>query len=204
MMYYSQGQEQEVILNYFGNRKGFFVDIGANDGQTLSNVRALALLGWYGLCIEPEEIAFNRLHKLYKKNDKVTVLNGAASTEDGLKPFYASGEHLKKGDIGLLSSLNQSETKRWVNEKFHEQYVQCFTWKRIKEMCFIDKIEFLSIDAEGMDYEILKQIDLNDVEVICIEHNSNRDQLNNIIDYCSKFGMGRKLLQNLENIILTR
>ena len=43
-MRYSQNNEQDIILQYFGNRKGFFLDIGANDGITLSNTYALLIV----------------------------------------------------------------------------------------------------------------------------------------------------------------
>ena len=43
---YSQNNEEQVILDYFGNKIGNLLDIGANDGITLSNSRKLIELGW--------------------------------------------------------------------------------------------------------------------------------------------------------------
>ncbi len=40
MQNYSQNQEQQVILDYFGNKVGRLLSIGENDGETLSNSRA--------------------------------------------------------------------------------------------------------------------------------------------------------------------
>ena len=68
---YSQNNEERIILNYFLNRKGNFLDIGANDGITLSNVRALAEMGWKGCLIEPSKKAYNKAvenYKQYKRN----------------------------------------------------------------------------------------------------------------------------------------
>jgi hypothetical protein len=48
---YSQNKEEEVILNYFNGHVGTFVDLGANDGITFSNTRALAERGWKGVLI---------------------------------------------------------------------------------------------------------------------------------------------------------
>ncbi len=44
--------EEQVILDYFGNKIGNLLDIGANDGITLSNSRKLIELGWSGDLIE--------------------------------------------------------------------------------------------------------------------------------------------------------
>jgi FkbM family methyltransferase len=53
MKNYSQNDEQEVILKYFGDFKGRFLDIGAYNGVDLSNTWALLELGWQGTFIEP-------------------------------------------------------------------------------------------------------------------------------------------------------
>lgn len=61
MQDYSQNKEQTIILKYFEGQLGYFLDIGGNDGETLSNTRALAQLGWRGVLVEPAEIAYKKL-----------------------------------------------------------------------------------------------------------------------------------------------
>ena len=68
-MKYSQNNEEEVILNYFDGKIGTFLDVGANDGVTLSNTRALAERGWRGVLIEPSPKAFALLKENYKGKD---------------------------------------------------------------------------------------------------------------------------------------
>lgn len=202
-MNYSQNNEQSVILKYFKGRKGYFVDIGANDGETLSNTRALAIEGWSGVCVEPEPIAFDKLHNLYK-DSKVSVLNGAISDKDGIFDLMASGSHLGKGDTGLLSSLKSETTKKWANETFEPVLTQCYTWKRFLKIIDVPKIDFISIDAEGMDWEILKQIDLTNVDMVCIEHNSDQWAFDCVRFHCNGYGLDQLLLNNLENVIWAR
>ena len=64
-MNYSQNNEQEIIINLFkGKRDGKFLDIGANNGVTLSNTFALAnFYGWSGLLVEASPKAYQRLLK---------------------------------------------------------------------------------------------------------------------------------------------
>jgi len=80
---YSQNNEEQVILSYFGNKIGNLLDIGANDGLTLSNSRKLIELGWSAELIEPAEIPYNKLIELYKENKKVKLHNIAISDFKG-------------------------------------------------------------------------------------------------------------------------
>ena len=61
---YSQyGQDVYLINSIFPDRiNGYFVDVGAYDGITLSNTFILEKhLGWSGICIEPNPEAFEKL-----------------------------------------------------------------------------------------------------------------------------------------------
>ena len=199
-MRYSQNNEQDIILQYFGNRKGFFLDIGANDGITLSNTYALQLQEWKGVLIEPSEEAFNRI----KASNGVQKFNVAIGTEDGHCTFHEMGNHLNAGDVSLLSSIKKTELKRWPGVEFKERMTEVWTYKTLLKHSRLKFFDFISIDAEGVDYEILEQIDLKYTDMVCIEHNSNPDLFQLIKDYCNKAGLTKKLLNNLENVIWAR
>ena len=199
-MRYSQNNEQDIILQYFGNRKGFFLDIGANDGQTLSNTYALQLQGWSGVLVEPSEEAFNRIKVRYG----LKKFNVAIGTEDGHCTFHEMGNHLNAGDVSLLSTIKKTELKRWPGVEFKERMTEVWTYKTLLKHSPLKFFDFISIDAEGVDYEILEQIDLKYTDMVCIEHNSNPDLFQLIKDYCNKAGLTKKLLNNLENVIWAR
>jgi len=86
---YSQNREQQFIIDYFGNTIGTFLDIGANDGKTLSNTYQLALYGWFGVCVEPEDIAFSKLKELYEGYGTIDVYKCAIGTTTSVQKFYA-------------------------------------------------------------------------------------------------------------------
>jgi FkbM family methyltransferase len=199
-MRYSQNNEQDIILQYFGSRKGFFLDIGANDGQTLSNTYALQLQEWKGVLIEPSEEAFNRIKVRYG----VQKFNVAIGTEDGHCTFHEMGNHLNAGDVSLLSTIKKTELKRWPGVEFKERMTEVWTYKTLLKHSPLKFFDFISIDAEGVDYEILEQIDLKYTDMVCIEHNSNPDLFQLIKDYCNNAGLTKKLLNNLENVIWAR
>ena len=201
MQNFSQNQEQEIILNYFGDKVGTLLSIGENDGETLSNSRALILNGWSADLVEPAPLTYKKLNDLYITNDKVSTIECAICDYTGLLSFWVSGEHLGKGDSALLSTLSLADKQKWEHTTtWNEVTVMAFTFTDFMKNRIERKYDFITIDAEGYDYKILEQIDLLDLgcSCICIEHNSVEKQ--KYIDYLTKFNM-RVIYQNAENLI---
>ena len=204
MKSYSQNDEQKHILEFFNGKKGTLLSIGENDGQTFSNAYALIKLGWTALLVEPSEIAFEKLSNLHKDNLNVTSLNFAIGTENSIVDFYESGAHFKdKSDFSLLSSLKKDETEKWKNVDFEIKKVQVYTYKDFISNSF-DKFDFITIDAEGMDLDILKQIDLSNTQLLCIEWNNKEEIKTEILEYTSKFGMDKIIYKSGENLLIAR
>lgn len=176
-MNYSQNQEQEAILNYFKDKpKGAFLSLGENDGQTLSNVRALALDGWCGVMVEPSPRAFSRLKSLYSENTKgcFYLYDCAIGTHNGKATLHDSGELLRRGDVALVSTLVEDEKKRFQSVLLYEPVeVKVYRWKTFYNRLKIIKFDFVSIDCEGLDAEILEQMDVTDFQCVCIEWNGH-------------------------------
>ena len=177
------------------------MDIGANDGQTLSNSRALIeYYDWSGLLVEPSPTAFKKLQTLYKDNDLVECLNVAIANEKGRIEFYDMESHLGKGDTSLLSTAVVTELPKWAaTTEFKKIKVKAVTYADI-----IDTYDFITIDCEGLDLDVLRQIDLKHTQMVCVEHNSVREVRNGIIDYCSKEGLTNKIYECMENVIIAR
>jgi FkbM family methyltransferase len=201
-MNFSQNNEQEIILDYFKNQPtGTFLDIGANDGETLSNTRALALYGWNGVCIEPMPEAFSKLETLYTDSPFIECHNIAIGRKSGMADFYQSGTHLNKGDSGLLSTLDPNEIKRWQGtEDFEKIQVKCLCWNDFYNTK--RHFDFISIDAEGLDLYILKQMDLRvmQTKLVCVEWNHNA-QTKAAFHLILKRAKMRLIHMNFENLI---
>lgn len=176
MRFYSQSSEEKFILKYFGEEVGTFLDIGSNDGVTFSNSRALALNGWKGVCVEPDPSAFKKLQELYETSNSVFCYPFAIGTESGIAKFYSSGTHLNKGDTGLVSTLKESQLSRWRKEQFETIDVDVLTWEEFDEMTPFATYDFVTIDTEGYDLEILEQMDFEKmgVKLLCTEWNGDR------------------------------
>jgi FkbM family methyltransferase len=199
---HSQNNEEEIILKYFGDFVGSLLDIGANDGITLSNSRALMERGWRGVLIEPAPTAFAKLQRLYGRDNPSTYLRNVAITEAGSIPseiiLYESGSHLGKGDTALLSSLDEEETLRWKKETFTPVKVTGIPYDMQGY-----QFDFITIDAEGMDWEILQQIDLSETQMLCIEWNQHDKLKQKYTDYCLRYGL-KFHYQTYENLIFAR
>lgn len=207
MKSYAQNREDEFIQNYFGDQVGTLLSIGENDGLTLSNVRALLEKGWYGHLVEPSSVFYN-LKRLYIGNEKVSCYNVAISLDNvqGIADFYESGAHIPNGtDRALVSTLAFNEMQRWPDVKFNTIKVNVVPFRFLWEMTDFAKFDFISIDAEGFDLDILQQIDLAAVGCKCliIEHNSFIDLKEAYKGYCRNFGL-MPVLENSENIIFIK
>lgn len=169
---YSQNNEDEIILSYFKDKKGTFISIGENDGITFSNVRALVELGWRGVMVEPSPTAFERCKENYKNFEGLYFYPFALGVTNDEIEFWDSETHLNKGDHGLLSTADEKELDRWPGQKYNKIKVKCFRWKTFLNRLTIKTFDAISLDAEGLDIEILKQIDLRDTSLVCVEWNS--------------------------------
>lgn len=196
---YSQNQEEEVIVSYFGNKIGNLLDIGANDGITFSNSRKLLELGWSGELVEPADIPYLKLKELYKDNKRVKLHKVAISDSRGELTFYSSGEHVGNGDSDLLSTLSIVDKQKWENSTvYQESKVHSLKWLDFYNWQIYD---FINIDAEGYDLSILKQMDLKELgcKCLCIEHNGH--QYNDMIRELRRYNY-KTLLVNNENLIV--
>lgn len=203
-MKYSQNNEEAVIAGYFGARIGKLLSLGENDGITLSNSRALIEKGWKAVLVEPSPVAFGKLFELYGVNENVNLNNVAIGNENGRSPFYDSGTLLNQGDEALVSTLSPTETKRWGNSvKFTDIDVDVVTVANLFEKMKSPFFDFVSIDCEGMDLDILRQMDLDAMETkcLCVEFNGKDEVL--YFAHVRKYGF-RLIHKNGENLIYVR
>lgn len=201
MKNYSQSREQQAILNYFGIFKGTFLDIGANDGITFSNTHALALLGWEGIAIEPSPKAYEKLKALYIDNENVEVSNLAIGKINGTLILKESGSILGNGDVALVSSFDENEVARFKSvTSWEDVEVKCMTWNRFQDISKL-RYDFISIDIEGSELDVLPFIDLTHVKMLCIEWNSKPELKNEFDKYMTGF---KVIYTSAENIIYAR
>ena len=159
---YSQNSEEKVITTYFKGFTGRCLDIGA--ALTFSNTRKLIELGWSAVLYEPNDQRHAELANHYQYNDRVVIHKQAVADYDGTIQFYSTDD--------LVSTTLQQETIRWKN-RFNKVKVPCVSVKSITD--HHGHFDFVNIDAEGQDLNILRQFDLSKVKMVCVEFNG-KDQ----------------------------
>jgi FkbM family methyltransferase len=177
------------------------LDIGANDGVTLSNSRALILNGWAADLVEPAPIPMMNLKQIYLHNKDINLIEAAICDYTGISVMFSSGNHLGKGDTDLVSTLSLADKQKWEHTTtWKEITINTLKWDDFIKKQGYPHYDFISIDAEGYDLTILKQMDLLDLgcSMVCIEHNGTI--LKSVTEICTKFGM-KQLLLNAENVI---
>ncbi len=174
--YYSQCR-QDKFLNriIFRNKKnGFFVDIGAHDGVTISNSLFFEKFNsWQGICIEPNPNVFFKL----EANRKSTNIN-ACIGDDNKKVRFTQIEGYSEMLSGITGNYHLKHLQRIDEDlskkggKRTEIDVDMITLDSIEGLKN-RKIDFVSIDTEGNEFEILKSINFKalDITALVIENN---------------------------------
>jgi len=188
MEYKSQHHQDEFIVKYFGEkRNGTFVDIGAHDGESLSNTYVLEKeLEWNGICIEPMPHEYKKLVKcrncityecaIYDKNGSEKFI----MVESDGYPDMLSGvtkditfKHMK----GVLS-----ESQR-LNAPIKIIDVKTRILNEILEENEIFHIDVLSVDTEGAELKILQSIDYDKffIDLIIYENGENTNKIRDFL-----------------------
>jgi FkbM family methyltransferase len=157
---YSQSGETGIIRELLQKGKdetGFFIEIGANDGITVSNTFGLIKKGWAGLSVEANPDVFKLLQRNLKRYPKVKTVCVAVAPEKGPIKLYLG----KNDPQGLLSTIS-TEHSAWFEEHRSEEYRMVPgipLTQLLDEHGIISNPDVLIIDAEAMDYEILLSLD---------------------------------------------
>jgi len=175
--YYSQwGQDRLVVENLsHGKNSEIFIDIGAHDGITFSNTFFLEhKLGWTGLAIEPIPEVYEKL----KCNRQCNTIQGCVGSESGKVRFLRINGYSEMLS-GLIDKYNTKHLRRIEKEsklhegKYQEIEVICYRLNELLVSHKLREIDYLSIDAEGAEYDILKDLDFErfHISIIGVENN---------------------------------
>lgn len=193
MNWYTQHDEERIFVEYFGNYKGTLVDIGANDGRTFSNSLRLIELGWEAYLVEPHAGAYRKCIEEHDDNPTVQVFNFGIGKETRQVTFFV-------GSDSLLSSTRAEHLHIFKDCQYTEDVMDQLSWADFYTMIKSPKIDFLSIDAEGADWPILSQVNLDHTQMVCVEKNHEKHLVER---YLLDNGM-LKIYETNENLIYAR
>lgn len=194
---YTQGDEQRVVLEYFGDRVGCFIDCGAADGFTFSNTLALAERGWGGCCIEPDPVALEALRATHWGNESIAIIGAALTGADGYVTFHSSGG-------GGVSTTSDAHRRKWQGggARFTTMEVPSISPVTLLKM-YPGTFEMLSVDVESANADTLELFDLTAMGTLLVvcEHDS---QDRRIMEHCHRHGLTKLLYRSAENCIFAK
>jgi len=192
--FYSQLGQDKWVLEMTGfKRGGYFVEFGATNGKSLSNTYILEKkFDWQGLCAEPNPSYFTGLVKnrtCTVRQDCIGQYSGEqvefifANVYGGMKKHQFSDQHAEKrqpfvdrGNTGVLTTISLHDFLLANNAP--------------------KQIDYVSIDTEGSEYEILKHFPFEkwDISLFTIEHNYT-EQRGKIFELMTSHGYSRKMVE---------
>jgi FkbM family methyltransferase len=167
MTYYSQfGQDKTVLEHYNFKKNGYFVEIGAWDGIKISNTYAMEKLGWNGICVEPLPDRYAQL----VRNRKCKTYNLAVDFESNKVLDFVVNNFLS-GDIERLDIARVEAEPGGLQKRIKVKTIN-FT-EMLDDAQAPQFMEFLSLDTEGSEYDILNGLDHSKYRFgyISVEHN---------------------------------
>lgn len=145
----------EIYRRIFGLRRtGYFVEVGAMDGQSHSNTCGLADIGWHGIYLEATERYAQKCWDRHSKNH-VQVIRRAISDHTGTLRFRFANA-LTTTDA--LSEQAYSEMD-WSRSSLQDVYedVPCTTLDRtLEEYRTPPGFDLLIVDVEGHEEQVLR------------------------------------------------
>ncbi len=196
--YFGKNELDKKLKSFLNFNNGFYIEIGAYDGITQSNTYYYEKNNnWKGILIEPSKIQFDKC-KLYRS--KKNIFYNCACVSFKFKQNFLQ---LNYSGLKTYSSifLNKKKEKEYVKnpeikrgEKKYSYYVKTTTMNDILLKSNAPKIiDFLSLDTEGAEFEVLNGIDFNRFKFryLLIETNNfiklKKFMLNKNYKYVKKF-----------------
>lgn len=153
---WSQEGEDLVLNRIFGSEgTGFYVDVGAHHPQRFSNTYFFYKRGWRGINIDAMPGSMKLFHKMRPRD--INLEMGVANQEGSLN-YYVFNEPALNG-----FSFELSEERNKAKNPYHIKDVIKVDVKPLRQILNRHRvgggIDFLSVDVEGFDLEVLQSND---------------------------------------------
>jgi FkbM family methyltransferase len=149
---FSQEGEDLILARFFeGQAKGFYVDIGAHHPQRFSNTYYFYLKGWKGINIDARPNSM-KVFNILRPND--INLEIPISDKSEVLTYYEFDDPALNSFSYDLSQQRVNDTNYKIVSKLQLK-VQTLAEVLDKHLLLDQKIDFLSIDVEGLDYQVL-------------------------------------------------
>jgi FkbM family methyltransferase len=174
MAYYGQHGEDRFLETLFpASHTGVCIEVGAYNGVSLSNTYFFEKKGWRALCIEPIRSAYEQCKQVRKE-----VTRSCVAEKDGpereFQIFHLGTNLCAISSLEPDDRLIQSHSSMITQRSTEMVPIRSLT-SIMDEIDFPKAIDFVSIDTENTELDVLKGIDFTryNIRVFVIENNYN-------------------------------
>lgn len=159
------GQDKFIYWMVFGEGyKGFFLDVGGNDPIEINNTYFLERKGWTGMAFEPVKEQADK----WEGVRETPCHNVALGDEEGEVEFTEmSGS--------AFSGIGVSKFKLKDFTEVSTYKVKQRTLANVLKEKEIRHVDFVSVDVEGYEMNVLRGIDFEAVDITCFCIENDRD-----------------------------
>ena len=185
----SQFGEDKFIYNLFEkNYVGKYLDVGCFHPTKHNNTSLFYKNGWQGINIDLNSLAID-LFNFMRPND--ININTAVSSEESEKTLFFLSENNTQNTLSENQLLFLKKHHNLRDDEIIKKIIQTRRLDNILEENNFDNIDFMNLDVEGHELEVLKTINFKKTKVryICIEminHNDlsikNSDQILDLLE----------------------
>jgi FkbM family methyltransferase len=155
---WSQGGEDLALLHAItGKKDGLFIDIGAHHPSRFSVTRHLYQLGWHGVNVDANEELISEFKKVRTRDKNICAAVGL----DATYTFTIFEEP-------ALSTFDPEWRNKFISENNKVAKVVEVQGRKLREILDdfepANRIDLLSIDAEGSDLQVLQSLELETLE----------------------------------------
>jgi len=180
-IHYGQWAEDVLVRKLFSRKKkdGVYLDIGAFHPYKHSNTATFWLKGWSGINIDANPNTIKKFNKI-RPND-VNICN-ALVPEETYKSGVREIELLlpNKNDISAIGTCNNE----LANERNLKEIVKvkANTINNILIENKVTHVDYMNIDVEGFDLQVLQSFDFNIVKPVVISIEDYSENMSDIMD----------------------
>lgn len=178
------GQDLWVLERTGYLRGGFFVEFGATDGVRLSNTYLLETrFDWHGICAEPNPKMYAKL----RANRRCIVSDACIGPRSGEQVDFVLAEEYGGRVQDMGSDMHAGKRQAyWANDEYRARFETVSLHDLLERLGAPQCIDYLSIDTEGSEFDILAAFPFEqwNVRLITVEHNFTpvREQIRRLLE----------------------
>ncbi len=167
---YAQNREDIILRGFFSpDEVGFYVDVGAEHPTKLSVTKIFYDQGWHGINIEPIKQGYELFTKDRARDINVNLGISNRSGALQFRQYEGSGYSTFSEDM----KIEHTKDAEHLVKNYKDYVVNVTTLKNLFKEYDVNSIQFMKVDVEGLEYEVLSGNDWSKYrpEVICVEAN---------------------------------